>query len=53
MGKLSTLLQWHLDDPVNDTERLRNDLIQTYQGNRNPFIDHPEWVGCIYQGVCN
>lgn len=53
MGKLGTLLQWHQDDPVNEGERLRNDLIQTYQGNRNPFIDHPEWAACIYQSVCN
>jgi endonuclease I len=53
MGRLSTLLQWHQQDPVDEAERLRNDLIQTYQGNRNPFIDHPEWAACIYQNVCN
>jgi endonuclease I len=53
MGFLSTLLQWHQQDPVDNAERLRNEVIQTYQGNRNPFIDHPEWVACIYQSVCN
>jgi endonuclease I len=53
MGRLSTLLQWHQQDPVDEAERLRNEVIQTYQGNRNPFIDHPEWVACIYQNVCN
>ena len=53
MGKLSTLIQWHLADPVDAAEQLRNDVIETYQGNRNPFIDHPEWVVCLYQGVCN
>ena len=53
MGFLSTLLQWHQQDPVDAAERLRNEVIQTYQGNRNPFIDHPEWVACIYQSVCN
>jgi endonuclease I len=53
MGKLSTLIQWHQQDPVDTAEQLRNEVIQTYQGNRNPFIDHPEWVGCIYQSICN
>ncbi|MDP1699293.1 MAG: endonuclease [Xanthomonadaceae bacterium] len=53
MGRLSTLLNWHQQDPVNTAEVLRNDMIQTFQGNRNPFIDHPEWVACVYQNVCN
>jgi endonuclease I len=49
MGKLSTLIQWHLDDPPSPEEMLRNDLIYTlFQGNRNPFIDHPEWVTNIW-----
>ena len=52
MGKLSTLLQWHLDDPVDTAEQLRNDVIFSYQGNRNPFIDNPQWAACIYQSVC-
>lgn len=50
MGILSTLLQWHEQDPVSDRERLRNDVVYTYQHNRNPFIDHPEWVLPIFQG---
>lgn len=44
MAVLSTLEQWHINDPVSDHERQRNDLIYGYQGNRNPFIDHPEYV---------
>ena len=44
MAKLSTLLQWHLDDPVDDFERNRNAVIQTHQGNRNPFIDYPQLI---------
>jgi len=43
-GKLSTLKQWHKDDPVSDFERSRNQKIYNWQRNRNPFIDHPEWV---------
>ncbi len=45
LGRLSTLLAWHLQDPPDDFERRRNDLIYAnWQRNRNPFIDHPEWV---------
>lgn len=50
MGILTTLLQWHVEDPVSDRERNRNDIVHSYQGNRNPFIDHPEWVLPIFQG---
>ena len=49
LGKLSTLKEWHKADPVDDLERERNELIySTYQGNRNPFIDHPEFVEQIW-----
>ncbi len=42
-GKLSVLLDWHRNDPVDAWEENRNDIIYTnYQDNRNPFIDHPE-----------
>ncbi|MGL6290081.1 MAG: endonuclease [Silanimonas sp.] len=44
MGLLSTLLQWHQQDPPNAAEVIRNEAIQEFQGNRNPFIDHPEWA---------
>jgi endonuclease I len=48
-GKLSTLLQWHNQDPVDNFERKRNEIIYNdYQHNRNPFIDHPEWVEAIW-----
>lgn len=48
-GKLTTLIEWHESDPVSDFERRRNNLIyEKYQGNRNPFIDHPEWVDMIW-----
>lgn len=53
MGRLSTLIRWHHEDPVDDKERRRNDIIEEYQGNRNPFIDHPEWVDCVFEGRCD
>ena len=48
-GKLSTLLEWHEEDPADDYERYRNHVIyEKYQHNRNPFTDHPEFVGKIW-----
>ena len=44
MGLLSTLIDWHLADPPDAAERARNEVIFSFQGNRNPFIDHPEWA---------
>ncbi|NOZ34909.1 MAG: T9SS type A sorting domain-containing protein [Chlorobi bacterium] len=52
-GKLSTLLQWNEADPVDDFERHRNEIVYSYQHNRNPFIDHPEWVNCIWASDCS
>lgn len=48
MGYLSDLLLWHQQDPVDDFERSRNDKVFGYQNNRNPYIDHPEWVELVY-----
>lgn len=44
MGLLSVLIQWHEEDPVSLFEINRNNIIYSYQGNRNPYIDHPEYV---------
>ncbi|WP_432067276.1 endonuclease I family protein [Streptomyces sp. C10-9-1] len=48
MGRLSVLRQWNLQDPPDAFEQTRNDRIFAIQGNRNPFIDHPEWVEDIW-----
>ncbi|SDC95249.1 endonuclease [Nocardioides lianchengensis] len=49
IGKLSTLLAWSAADPVDAFEMRRNDVIfESYQFNRNPFIDHPEWATEIW-----
>ena len=48
LGKLSSLIQWHLDDPVDDFEINRNEVIFGFQQNRNPFIDHPNLVNFLW-----
>jgi hypothetical protein len=45
---LHTLLKWNKEDPVDDYERRRNNVVYSYQHNRNPFIDHPEYVQMIW-----
>ena len=52
-GKLSVLLIWHKEDPVDDFERNRNEVIYSYQNNRNPFIDYPEFVDLIWGEKAN
>jgi len=47
-GKLSALLEWNLQDPPDDFERNRNNAIFSFQHNRNPFIDFPEWAQMIW-----
>ena len=49
MGNLSRLIEWHYAAPPDDFERRRNDVIHdNYQGNRNPFIDRPEYVWSVF-----
>lgn len=40
----AVLRTWHAQDPVDDLERIRNNRIEAFQGNRNPFIDRPDLV---------
>lgn len=42
------LMEWHENDPVSDKELDRNEAVYAIQNNRNPFIDHPEYVQYIY-----
>jgi deoxyribonuclease-1 len=39
--------EWHVSDPVDADETARNEAIYALQNNRNPFIDHPEFVDRI------
>jgi len=52
MGLLNVLLAWHAQDPVDAKELSRNEIIFAFQGNRNPFVDHPEWVACLFENDC-
>ena len=45
---LKILMTWHLQDPVSQRETDINDLVYKYQGNRNPFVDHPEYAQKVW-----
>lgn len=47
---VEVLLSWHENDPVSERELHRNNAIYTIQKNRNPYIDHPEYVAMIWGG---
>lgn len=47
-GAIQLYIQWHNQDPPSAKEVTRNNGGQIYQGNRNPFVDHPEWVYKIW-----
>ena len=48
--ELQVLLAWNNADPVSQREIDRNNAAYTYQGNRNPYIDHPEYVSAVWGG---
>lgn len=48
LGDLATLLDWHRNDPPDDFEMNRNNVVYTWQFNRNPFIDQPDLVEYIW-----
>ncbi|MGO4770345.1 endonuclease [Flavobacterium sp. W22_SRS_FK3] len=48
---LSMLLAWNAQDPVSAREIARNNAIYARQNNRNPYIDHPEYVNQIWGGT--
>lgn len=46
---ISMLLDWHYNiDPVDQREIDRNDAAYNYQGNANPFVNHPEYANLIW-----
>lgn len=48
MGNMNTLIKWHFNYLPNVYEKNRNDGAEYLQGNRNPFVDHPEYVARIW-----
>ena len=47
-GVLSTLKRWNEEDPVDEFEMTRNNLVYNLQKNRNPFVDYPELVNYLF-----
>lgn len=45
---VALLLKWNTNDPVSQKEIDRNNAVYSIQGNRNPFIDHPEYADAIW-----
>ena len=50
---LDLLIAWHKQDPVSDKEINRNNAVYAIQKNRNPYIDHPWMVECVWQNQCS
>ena len=48
---VNLLLSWHTLDPVSQKEIDRNNAVYGIQGNRNPYIDHPEYVSYVWGGA--
>ena len=46
---VDTLLEWHTKFPVSEFERIRNNAVCDEQGNRNPFVDNPQWVAKLWK----
>ena len=48
IGDIEDLMKWHIEEPPTEAEIRRNEVVYGVQGNRNPFIDHPEYAEMIY-----
>jgi endonuclease I len=49
---LQLMIKWHNQDPVSQKEIDRNNAGYTFQGNRNPYVDRPEYVGMVWNSTC-
>lgn len=50
-SRVPMLLEWNRQDPPDANERRRNDMVEAFQGNRNPYIDNPELADQISAAV--
>ena len=52
-GDLETLYDWHVNDPPDAAEISRNTKINQVQGNKNPYVENPDWVylAWLYDGT--
>jgi hypothetical protein len=46
------MIRWSALDPVSAKEIARNNAGYTFQGNRNPYVDHPEYVTQVWNNTC-
>jgi len=53
LAYLQLMLKWNALDPVSAKEIARNEGAYTFQGNRNPYIDHPEYVAQVWNNTCS
>lgn len=49
---LQMMIQWNNEDPISEKEISRNNGTYLYQHNRNPYIDHPEYVNAVWNSGC-
>lgn len=48
IDSIELALEWHLEHEITERETRRNDVVHKNQGNRNPFVDHPEYACRIW-----
>lgn len=52
IASIELALKWHLQHPISSRDIKRNEVVYRNQGNRNPFVDHPEYA-CKIWGSTN
>ena len=50
---LQLMIKWHNQDPVSQKEMDRNNAAFSFQANRNPYIDSPQYVMRVWNSTCS